>query len=182
MNLIYPRHTIGRQNIPGPGAYLVCSNHSSAIDPFMVAYSMGSRHQIRYMAKVELFKIPIVGRILRAIGMFPVDRAGGGAMAIKETMRLLKAGEKVGMFPEGTRVTSEEASEAKTGAVRLASRMGIPILPVYVPRQKKMFRRNRMVIGVPYMVELVKKASPEEVERAAEELMEKLRQLGGVLS
>jgi len=132
------------------------------------------------MAKAELFRIPIIGPILRAVGMFPVDRAGGGAMAIKGAMKLLKAGEKVGMFPEGTRIRSEDASEAKTGAVRLSARMGVPILPVYIPRDKKLFRFNRMVIGAAYQVELDKKATPEEVEQAAETLMAKLRRLGGV--
>jgi len=130
------------------------------------------------MGKVEIFRVPVIGAILRAIGMFPVDRAGGGAMAIKGAMKLLKDGEKVGMFPEGTRVHSEADSEAKTGAVRLAARLGVPIVPVYVPRKKRKFRFNRIAIGAPYMVELDKKATPEEVEQAAAEMMEKIRLLG----
>ena len=158
---------------------MICGNHSSAIDPFLIAYSMGWRCQIHYMAKAELFRIPLIGFILRAIGMFPVDRQGGGAMAIKGAMRLLKDGEKVGMFPEGTRIRTEEESEAKTGAVRLAARLGVPIVPVYLPRRKKFLRFNRIAIGAPYLVELDKKAAPEDVERAADELMAKIRQLGG---
>jgi len=180
VSLFYPRKTTGREHVPGPGAYLVCSNHSSMVDPFLVAYSVGVRCQVSYMAKAELFRIPVVGPVLRAVGMFPVDRAGGGAMAIKGAMKLLKEGKKVGMFPEGTRIQSEDASMAKTGAVRLSARLGVPILPVYVPRDKKLFRLNHLVIGAPYQVELDKKATPEEMEQAAEELMAKLRQLGGV--
>lgn len=178
VSLVYPRRTIGRENRPGPGAFLICSNHSHALDPFFIAYSMGPGRQLHYMGKVELFRVPVVGTILRAIGMFPVDRQGGGAMAVKETMRLLKGGKKVGMFPEGTRVSTEEASEAKTGAVRLAARMGVPIVPVYLPRKKRMFRFVRVVIGAPYSVELDKKPTPEDVERAAEELMARIRALG----
>jgi len=179
LTLVYPRLTFGREHVPGPGAFLICDNHSSAIDPFLIAYSMGWRCQIHYMAKAELFRVPLIGFILRAIGMFPVDRQGGGAMAIKGAMRLLKDGEKVGMFPEGTRIQTEEESEAKTGAVRLAARLGVPIVPVYLPRRKKILRFNRIAIGAPYLVELDKKAAPEDVERAAEELMAKIRQLGG---
>jgi len=99
-------------------------------------------------------------------------------MAIKGAMRLLKDGKKVGIFPEGTRVSTEDG-EAKSGAVRLAARMGVPIVPVYLPRKKRFLRFNRVAIGAPYLVELDKKATPEEVERAAEELMEKIRKLGG---
>jgi len=179
VNLIYPRRTFGRENVPGPGAFLICANHSSMIDPFLIAYSMGPGCQIHYMGKVELFRIPIIASILRGIGIFPVDRQGGGAMAIKGAMKLLKEGEKVGIFPEGTRVHTEDG-EAKTGAVRLAARLGVPIVPVYLPRKKRILRLNRVAIGTPYMVELDKKAAPEEVEQAAEELMEKIRNLGGV--
>ena len=179
VSLVYPRRTIGRENRPGPGAAIVCANHSSMTDPFLIAYSMGPNYQIHYMAKMELFRIPLVGPILRGIGMFPVDRQGGGAMAIKSALRILKDGKKMGMFPEGTRVSTEEKSEAKTGAVRLAARMGVPIVPVYLPRKKRVFRLNRIVIGAPYMVELDKKPAPEDVARAAEELMAKIRALGG---
>ncbi|MCL2589106.1 MAG: 1-acyl-sn-glycerol-3-phosphate acyltransferase [Oscillospiraceae bacterium] len=180
VNLIFPCRTVGKENRPGAGAYLICANPSHALDPFMIAYSMGLGRQVHYMGKVELFRIPVIGSILRAIGMFAVDRDGGGAMAVKETMKLLKAGGKVGMFPEGTRVSTEDGSEAKTGAVRLSARMGVPIVPVYLPRRKRLFRFNRIVIGTPYIAELDKKPTPEDVERAAKELMAKIRQLGGV--
>ena len=178
VNLVYPRRTVGREHVPGSGAALICANHSSMIDPFLIAYSVGVNCQIHYMGKAELFRIPVIGSLLRAAGIFPVDRQGGGAMAIKGAMKFLKDGEKVGIFPEGTRVHSEEESEAKTGAVRLAARMGVPIVPVYLPRKKRILRWNRVVIGEPYLVELDKKPEPEEVERAAEELMAKIRALG----
>jgi len=178
ISLIYPRRTIGRAHVPGPGAALICGNHSHVLDPFFIVYSMGLRCQVHFMAKAEIFRIPVVSFVLRVVGAFPVDRQGGGAMAIKRAMKLLKDGEKVGMFPEGTRVHTEEASEAKTGAVRLAARLGVPIIPVYIPRKKRLFRFNRVIIGVPYMVELNKKPTAEDVERAAAEMMEKIRVLG----
>jgi len=148
------------------------------IDPFMVACSMGVGCQIHFMAKAELFRIPIVGAVLRGIGMFPVDRESGGAAAFMTAMKLLKKGEKVGMFPEGTRIAADEASAAKAGAVRLAARLGVPIVPVHIPRKKKVLRWNKMVIGAPYVVELDKKAGAEEYEQAADELMMKIRALG----
>jgi len=148
------------------------------VDPFLVAFSMGPKRQIHFMAKAELFRIPVVGPVLRAIGMFPVDREHGGAAAMKQAMKLLKNGEKVGMFPEGTRISSEEASATKAGAVRIAARMEVPIVPVYIPRKKRVFRFNTIVIGEPYRITLDKKASSAEFDQAANELMEKIRVLG----
>lgn len=178
VSLVYPRRTIGRENRPGGGAYLICGNHSSMIDPFLIAYSMGPGRQIHFMAKAELFRIPVIKTILHVIGMFPVDREHGGAAAMKQAMKYLKHGEKVGMFPEGTRISSEEASATKVGAVRIAARMDVPIVPVYIPRKKRVFRFNKIVIGEPYRLTLDKKASSEEFELAANELMEKIRALG----
>jgi len=148
------------------------------IDPFLMAYSMGAQFQIHYMAKAVLFRIPVIGAILRGIGMFPVDRESGGAQAMMAAMKLLKNGKRVGMFPEGTRVSTEDGSAVKAGAVRLAARLNVPIVPMYVPRKKKVLRFNKIVIGTPYMVGLDKKASAEEYEQAANELMEKIRLLG----
>lgn len=178
VNILYPRKVYGRENVPGAGAYLFCANHSSSTDPFLLAYSVGVKNQVHFMAKAELFRIPLVGLLLRAAGMFPVDRKGGGAAAVKGAMKLLKADKKVGMFPEGTRVTAEEESAAKAGAVRLSARMNAPIVPVYIPRNKKPFRRNKIVIGKPYDIGLEKSASSEEFDQAANDLMAKIRELG----
>jgi len=147
-----------------------------------MAYSAGWRIQIRFMAKAELFRIPVVAPLLRSIGTFPVDRAGG-AGAIKEAMKHLKAGEKVGIFPEGARIATEEESEAKIGAVRLAAKMGVPVVPVYIPRQKPMFRRQRIVFGEPYMIEVDRKtATSTDYETLAEQMMEKIHRLGDKVS
>jgi len=178
IGLVYPRKTIGRENIP-EGAAIVCANHSSAIDPFLMTHSLGRGTHLRFMAKVEIFRVPIIGPLLRAAGIFPVDRKGGGAMAIKGAMKLLKSGEKVAMFPEGTRVSTDEESEAKVGAVRLAAKLDVPIVPVYIPREKRLFRRMRIVIGAPYMVEVdPKTAKSADYEVLAGEMMEKIRLLG----
>ena len=178
VSLVYPRRTVGRENRPGAGAYLICGNHSSMVDPFLIANSMGPSRQIHFMAKAELFRIPVIGALLRLIGMFPVDREHGGAAAMKQAMKYLKNGEKVGMFPEGTRISSEEASATKAGAVRIAARMEVPIVPVYIPRKKRVLRFNTIVIGEPYCLALDKKASSEEFDQAANELMAKIRALG----
>ena len=174
--LFYPRKTSGRAHIPSGGA-LFCANHSAASDPFFVAYGLGFRHQIHFMAKMELFNIPLLGALLRTLGTFPVDRRNGAA-AIKSAMRLLKDGKKVLMFPEGTRSSTDDTT-AKTGAIRIATQMGAAIVPVYIPRKKKPFRLNRVLIGEPYVVALNKKtATAEDYAHHTAVMMNKIKELG----
>lgn len=182
ISLFYPRKTYGKENRPGEGAYLICGNHSSNSDPFFMAYSMGVKHHIHFMAKMEILKIPVLASILRGIAIIPVDRKSGGAMAMKQAMKLLKAGGKVGLFPEGTRVRGEEESAARAGAVRMAARMGVPILPVYIETNKRPFRFNRVVIGKAYHLNLDKTAKGEDYDKAAQEMMQTIKALGEQIS
>lgn len=173
-NLLYPLRYEGRENIP-EGPAIVCANHSNYVDPVLIALSFGRKNMLRFMAKKELFSIPVLGPILRKIGVFPVDRGSSDIDAVRTTMKCLKGGDKVLIFPEGTRVSDDDAVAAKTGAVRIASRMGAPIIPVYVPRRKKLFSRVRVRIGRPYYLHA---ESHEEYARCADELMERIRSLG----
>jgi len=177
LGAVYIRKTIGRENMP-EGAALICANHSSMMDPFLVAYSISWRHRLYIMAKAELFKIPLVRGILKGLEVFPVDRKSGGTSAVKASMKFLREGKKVLMFPEGTRVSDRQSTDAKTGAIRIAAKMGAPIVPIYIPRKKNLFRRNHIVIGTPYIISVPKNAEPEEYMRHATELMEKIRNLG----
>jgi len=178
ITLLYWHKTTGRVFIP-EGAAVVCANHSSNSDPLLLAYALTRHTHLHFMAKAELFRIPVLGLILRKIGIFPVDRAKSDITAIKTAMKYLKAGEKVAMFPEGRRVANSDGG-AKTGAVRLAVRMGVPVLPVHIPRRKRWFSRVSITIGEPYTISLDKKAaSPQDYNRAASELMERIEALGG---
>ena len=173
--LVYPLKYIGRENIP-EGAAVVCANHSDAIDPLLVAFALGRRTYPRFMAKIELRRIPIIGWILEKAGVFFVDRSVADINSAREAMRLLKSGEKVMLFPEGRRVAKDESADVKTGAIRFAARVSVPILPVYVPREKRFFRRTTIVIGKPYALD-VSRPSREESEALANELMAKIAAL-----
>lgn len=162
---------IGRENIPdGPAVF--CANHSSNLDPVFMAFAAGLGTHLHFMGKIELFRIPILSSVFRGVGSFPVDRANGDVSAIKTALKYLKAGEKVGIFPEGERVRSEEAGEAKRGAVRIADQMSVPLVPVYIPRKKLLFHSYTLIIGKPYFVNPEhKKLSHNEYSLAAETLM-----------
>ena len=168
---------IGRENIP-EGPALFCANHSSNFDPIFMAIAVGIKHHPHYMAKIELFRIPVLSSVLKAIGTFPVDRSRNDINAIKTALKYLKTGEKVGIFPEGTRFRSDQEGEAKRGAVKMADQMSVPVIPVYIPRNKKPFHRYTIIIGKPYLVNPERrKLSNTDYDTIADELMVKITAL-----
>ena len=174
----YRIRCVGGSNVP-KGPALLCANHSSNLDPILLSMAVGIEIHPHYMAKMELFRLPVVAGALRAIGTIPVDRGNRDIAAIKSAMKYLKVGEKVGIFPEGHRFTSEEGGAAKRGAVQIADQMTAPIVPVFIPRNKKAFHTYTIVIGMPYLVNPEKKKlTHDEFERLSSELMNKINELG----
>ena len=89
-------------------------------------------------------------------------------------MPYVRAGEKVGIFPEGTRVSTDGAVVAKPGAVRIAAKLRVPVVPVFVSRRKWIFRKVKIVIGEPIVIS----ANTEDFQLATNELMEKISEMG----
>lgn len=178
IGLYYPMKFIGRENIPEDGA-LVCANHSSAVDPFFIAFALTKKRQIRAMAKESLMNVFLIGKLLKLVGTFGVRRGASDIHAVKYAMEQLNKGEYVALFPEGTRVKSREEGEPKTGAAMLACRTGVNVLPIYIPMKKRPFRINRVYIGQPYrMIPQGKRATSAEYERFTAELMDKIYEAG----
>lgn len=148
-NLLHPGRVIGRENIPAGGA-LVCVNHTALSDPLLVVFAFRKKNHMRFMAKAELLRVPVLGWVLKKVGVFGVERGKSDVGAIKQALKILKSGEKMLIFPEGTRSREGDGGEAKTGAAMMALRTGVPVVPVYVPRKKKWFARTPVVIGEPY--------------------------------
>ncbi|NCC67204.1 MAG: 1-acyl-sn-glycerol-3-phosphate acyltransferase, partial [Clostridia bacterium] len=104
VRLVCPCRVLGRENIPS-GAAIICANHSSNFDPPMLAIYFGFKHKMHFMSKAELLDLPILGFLLKQAGVFPVHRGENtDIQAIRTAMKILKNGEKVMMFPQGTRV------------------------------------------------------------------------------
>lgn len=174
IGLFVRAEAVGRENIP-EGAAVLCANHSSWSDPFLLWFAATKKHFLHIMAKAELFKIPVLSFFMRQLSVIPVDRGHSDVQAIKSSLRCLKEGGKLGIFPEGTRAKEDNVIEAKRGAVRIADRAGVPVVPVYIPRKKKLFRKTTVIIGKPYYVNPEKaKLAPDDYLRIAEELMEKI--------
>jgi (E)-4-hydroxy-3-methyl-but-2-enyl pyrophosphate reductase len=119
----------GAENIPGSGGFIVCSNHRSVFDPFLLAIPF--RRQIRYMAKSELFSDH--GRAARtflyAMGAFPVRRNTADRRSVRTAEQILKSGGIVGIFPQGGCVFDNSPFRPKPGVALLAARTGAPVLP-----------------------------------------------------
>lgn len=121
---------------------------------------------------------PIIGWILKHGGIFGVKRGQADIGAIKTAMKYLKNGELLLMFPEGTRHQDGDFGDAKTGAAMLATRTGVPIVPIYMPAEKRWFRWNQVVIGEPYYPETTsKRPTPDEYKAIAEDLMRRIEAL-----
>ncbi|MBQ3126063.1 MAG: 1-acyl-sn-glycerol-3-phosphate acyltransferase [Clostridia bacterium] len=145
----------GGENLPAEGGFIYCSNHICALDPIMVCGA--GRTQVHYMAKKELFKIPVLSALIRALGAFPVNRGGADVGAIRRAIELLQAGESVGIFIQGHRYPGVPLRETKpkNGAVMIAVRSGAPILPICIKTKGNrfsMFKPTRLIIGKPISV------------------------------
>lgn len=175
--LFHPVRAIGREHIP-EGAAIICPNHTTASDPFFAVFAFRRKYPLRTMAKIEIMRVPFIGWILSKAGVFGVDRSKADVNAVKKSMRFLKEGSKLMMFPEGTRVGEGENVEAKTGAAMLSTRLQVPIIPVYIPAKKRWFRPTTVVIGQPYQPQVAgKRGTPEEYHAIAEDLMARIHQL-----
>lgn len=177
LGIVYRLDIQGKENIP-EGAAMICANHSNLIDPFLLAFTFGIGTHLHVLAKVELFKIPILSTFLRKLGTIKVDRGILDIGSVKKTLGYLNKDEKVAIFPEGTRKPVENAVAAKSGAVRLAERAKVPIVPMFIPRKKPLFSKISLVIGKPYIIEKqIERRSPQEYSRLADVLMEKIEVL-----
>ena len=172
--IVHPWKVIGNKHMPENGV-LICGNHSSMSDPIYVAMALGHRQQSRIIAKIELMRIPVLGFILKHAGIIGIDRGKADVGAIKSALKALKNKERLLMFPEGTRVEEGAEGDAHAGAAMLATRTGVPIVPVYIPRKKKWFAKTPVVFGDPYYPEYEgNRASAEDYKRIAADLMKRI--------
>ena len=180
IRLFFPHRAVGLENLPEGGA-LLCANHISGWDPFLIAVSLPRDSRLVVMAKDDLFHIPVVGFLLRKLGIFPVKRGGNDLGAMKTAIRSLNEGKRLLVFPEGTRVGSEGAVEAKGGVAVMASRTGTPMVPVYCGTKQKFLHRTTIVFGEPYSPVIAgRRATAEESRQAAEEILRRIYALDEV--
>lgn len=168
----------GREQIPA-GSAVICGNHCGAADPLWVLLALNNPDMIRIIAKKELRDAPVIGWIMEKFGIIFVDRGHHDTKAYDRCVEVLSAGEKLLVFPEGTRCRAGRRVRAKTGAVRMAAASGAPILPVYISTNRKPFSPVRVIFGQPMTVTLPENAEHERLQAEADRLMQTIYGLGG---
>lgn len=175
--LHFPRF-IGRSNLP-EGPAVLCCNHSGLADPIWVVLATRPKQIPWIMAKKEVMDKPVIGRFLSWFGAFGVDRDNPDLQAVRRALQHLRDGDRLLIFPEGTRVKKGMQVEAKSGAIVLASRADAPIVPIYLTHQRKPFQPLRCIIGEPYRPALPERhPTQKELADCTAELMRKIYAMG----
>ncbi|MBQ2696861.1 MAG: 1-acyl-sn-glycerol-3-phosphate acyltransferase [Clostridia bacterium] len=169
----------GKENMPKEGAVIVAMNHQSLWDGPLAAACLP--RQLAIMGKKELFKIPLLGSILRWAGVIPVARGKNDIGAIKAALSALKAGKAFAIFPEGRRVRQGEDHTAKSGVAMLAARTGAPILPVAISGKYRFLSKINVYIQKPIHVksENGEKLTGDELQEVSDYLIQMLLHTAG---
>ncbi|WP_033543830.1 lysophospholipid acyltransferase family protein [Planococcus sp. CAU13] len=160
---LYRFEVTGTEKFPKQGGILLCSNHIHALDPPVVG--MTAPRTVHFMAKEELFKVPVLGRILPQVNAFPVKRGMSDREALRSALKILKNGDVVGLFPEGTRSDDGILKKGLSGAGFFALRGDADVMPCAIIGPYKPFRKVKVVYGDPVLMAPYRerKASAEEV-------------------
>ena len=172
--ILFRYRSRGVEKLPETGGALLLINHQSHLDPVLVGLTLP--RPISYIARDTLFNVPIIGWILKNTYVMPINREAASSGIIRESVRRIKHGFLVGIFPEGTRSEDGQIGEIKPGFIALIRRSQAPVYPVGVagslramPRHAKLPRatRVRVVIGDPLPKEVIE----EGCRRGNEEYM-----------
>jgi 1-acyl-sn-glycerol-3-phosphate acyltransferase len=161
----------GKENVLIEGPLVLCGNHRSMFDPFILGTPL--KRELFFMAKEELFRIPIVGWFIKRVHAFPVKRGGVSKESIRLSIQLLKDGNVMCIFPEGTRKNA--GGVGKKGAAMLALKSHAVVIPVAIIGDYKPFRRMAVYYGKPVDLSEYAQGTSEQLEAATEKIMSEIR-------
>lgn len=180
--LLRPR-IIGAEKLPEEGGYIICANHTAICDVFLLA--LATKKQLRFMAKKELFSIPGLAQLITALGAFPIDRRGSDVKAIKKSLDMLKDGQIVCVFPQGTRHPGENPrdTEVKSGIGMISWHTKASIMPAFIKahgNKVRLFRENQIIFGdlIPFEDLGFEKGGIAEYRAAAKTVFDKICDIG----
>lgn len=163
--ILFPITVEGAENIPDSSGVLICSNHLSNFDPPLVGIS--TRRQLSFIAKEELFHIPLLKTLLRHLNAFPIKRGAGDRGAIRLAIRLLNDGHALLIFPEGHRNSGMKIRKGLAGAGFFALHTNAVIVPCAIIGRYKFRRRMTVAFGTPVNIGKLKEQSLRPIEVSA---------------
>jgi 1-acyl-sn-glycerol-3-phosphate acyltransferase len=154
---------IGHANIPTEGPVILASNHVSNFDPLVLGCAV--KRKVHFIAKEELFHIPVVGLLITAWGAIRVKRGGrGDREAIARSLEVLQQNQVFGIFIEGFRnkTNPDQMAKPQSGAAMLAVNSGAPVIPVALVNTDKLFAKMQVIIGPPLVFEPFAESTPKK--------------------
>jgi len=159
--VLWRTRVVGRENLPPDGGFILAPSHRSMMDiPFAAVVT---HRRIRFMVKKSLFALPVIGPIFTWLGGFPVARDGTDRKAVRDSVEMLRAGEVLCVFPEGTRQNGPKIQPLQPGSAYLSLRSGSPILPISIAGSEEILRDHKapiphfgrvvIVVGAPIVPE-----------------------------
>jgi len=188
--LFWPIKTKGQNNLIKESPFILAANHVSYLDPIVLGVAV--RRQIYFIAKKEVFNIPILGFIIRSLGAIPVDREKANPVSIKKTFLVLKKGNILGIFPEGTRSLNGELLDFNIGLIKIALKTNSQIIPVgingtfsiYPPKAKlpSFFKRKYIYIsfGEPIHLDSTREKDIKYQKESLFLIKEKIKELSSI--
>ena len=181
---VFRGQLIGRENIPQKNSYIMVSNHGSLLDPPLLGHAL--RRNISFMAKSELFKIPLLGFIIKACGAYPVKRGIVDKNTIKTACKKLSNENCIGIFIDGTRQKNGRVNKPKQGAALLAFKNQKLLLPVAIVNSHRLIRFkffiplfSKIVIKVGEPVQPPQSSSKNDLNSVTIYLQDKINNLIG---
>jgi len=169
----------GVKNIPDRGGYIICSNHRTDMDPVYLAWKI--KKQLYFMAKAELFRIPVLGFLVRKLEAFPVERGKGDTGAIDYAINIVQSGRILAMFPEGTRSKDGKLLKGKSGISVIASKSGGDVLPVGIKFTEPVRFRSKIVVRygkiIPNSELHIEDNKPSDIKAATARIMSEISAL-----
>ena len=168
---------LGLENIQNAGKCVVCPNHSTIFDPFWVYFKSKN---MWIMAKAELFKNKLLGALLKAYNVFPIKRGQKDAGSLIHAINVIEKEEdaKLLVFIEGTRIKKDkERGKAKVGPAFIASKAGVPVIPVHITKNPKLFSKVIVKFGKPIDIPQGIHDKKKELQKESNMILEKIYEL-----
>lgn len=184
IRLVFFARSAGNKNVPKKGAVIIASNHINALDPFFISTFLP--RNIRCLAKAELFRKPVFGSMMRAVGMVPVERTSVKRESIDGALEVLASGEALCIFPQGTRRKGVDptGTPIKSGVGMFAYHAKAPVIPVFIEAKgmkARPFHKTVVHFGepIPYEELGFESGSIGEFRNASQYIFTKICALGG---